>query len=106
MCVYVHAHWLVDKIPPNFTIFVVEKEVYRNNSKYFFPNVLSFEESYYLSVSCSILIKVCVLLRNRFQEIRDMARGTLVKITETLGCRYLQYLLKEMQSVLVKGYQV
>lgn len=35
-----------------------------------------------------------------------MARGTLVKITETLGIRYLQYLLKEMQSVLVKGYQV
>lgn len=55
---------------------------------------------------CSILIKVCVLLRNRFQEIRDVARGTLVKITETLGIRYLQYLLKEMQSILVKGYQV
>ncbi|XP_070710114.1 small subunit processome component 20 homolog [Pempheris klunzingeri] len=53
-----------------------------------------------------ILIKVCVLLRNRFQEIRDVARGTLVKILETLGCRYLQYLLKEMQGVLVKGYQV
>ncbi|XP_068162452.1 small subunit processome component 20 homolog [Antennarius striatus] len=53
-----------------------------------------------------ILIKVCVLLRNRFQEVRDVARGTLVKIMETLGCRYLQYLLKEMQSVLVKGYQV
>ncbi|XP_041833171.1 small subunit processome component 20 homolog [Melanotaenia boesemani] len=53
-----------------------------------------------------ILIKVCVILRNRFQEIRDVARGTLVKIIETLGCRYLQYLLREMQSVLVKGYQV
>lgn len=53
-----------------------------------------------------ILIKVCVLLRNRFQEIRDVARGTLVKIIETLGVRYLQYLLKEMQGVLVKGYQV
>ncbi|KAM6895649.1 small subunit processome component 20 homolog [Xenentodon cancila] len=53
-----------------------------------------------------ILIKVCILLRNRFQEIRDVARGTLVKILETLGCRYLQYLLKEMQGVLVKGYQV
>nr|XP_046234375.1 small subunit processome component 20 homolog isoform X2 [Scatophagus argus] len=53
-----------------------------------------------------ILIKVCVLLRNRFQEIRDVARGTLVKIMETLGCKYLQYLLKEMHSVLVKGYQV
>lgn len=47
-----------------------------------------------------------MLLRNRFQEIRDVARGTLVKIIETLGFRYLQYLLKEMQSVLVKGYQV
>ncbi|KAM9846103.1 small subunit processome component 20 homolog [Aulostomus maculatus] len=53
-----------------------------------------------------ILIRVCVLLRNRFQEIRDVARGTLVKIIETLGYRYLQYLLKEMQGVLVKGYQV
>ncbi|XP_047246285.1 small subunit processome component 20 homolog isoform X2 [Girardinichthys multiradiatus] len=53
-----------------------------------------------------ILIKVCVVLRNRFQEIRDVARGTLVKIIETLGCRYLQYLLREMQGVLVKGYQM
>ncbi|XP_035476215.2 small subunit processome component 20 homolog [Scophthalmus maximus] len=53
-----------------------------------------------------ILIKVCVVLRNRFQEVRDVARGTLVKIIETLGFRYLHYLLKEMQSVLVKGYQV
>ncbi|CAN9508305.1 unnamed protein product [Ophioblennius macclurei] len=53
-----------------------------------------------------ILIKVCVLLRNRFQEVRDVARGTLIKILETLGCRYLQYILKEMQGVLVKGYQV
>ncbi|CAK6949748.1 small subunit processome component 20 homolog [Scomber scombrus] len=53
-----------------------------------------------------ILIKVCVLLRNRFQEIRDVARGTLVKILETLGGKYLQFLLKEMQGILVKGYQV
>ncbi|XP_036373482.1 small subunit processome component 20 homolog [Megalops cyprinoides] len=53
-----------------------------------------------------ILLKVCVLLRNRFQEIRDVARNTLIRIIETLGCHYLQYLLKEMQSVLVKGYQV
>ncbi|XP_028307568.1 small subunit processome component 20 homolog [Gouania willdenowi] len=53
-----------------------------------------------------IVIKVCVHLRNRFQEIRDVARGTLVKIIETLGCRYLQFLLKEMQGILVKGYQV
>lgn len=59
-----------------------------------------------MCVLSRILIKVCVLLRNRFQEIRDVARGTLVKILETLGCKYLQYLLKEMQGILVKGYQV
>ncbi|KAK6482713.1 small subunit processome component 20-like protein [Huso huso] len=54
----------------------------------------------------SIFLKMCVLLKNRFQEIRDVARDTLIKIIETLGSRYLQYLLKEMQTVLVKGYQV
>ncbi|XP_078077201.1 small subunit processome component 20 homolog [Mustelus asterias] len=54
----------------------------------------------------SILIKVCMLLRNRAQEIRDAARNTLTKIIETLGPGYLLYLLKEMQSVLTKGYQV
>lgn len=59
----------------------------------------------FVCVKSRILIKVCVLLRNRFQEIRDVARGTLVKIIETLGQRYLHYLLKEMQGVLVKGYQ-
>ncbi|KAM4748821.1 small subunit processome component 20 homolog [Rhinophrynus dorsalis] len=54
----------------------------------------------------SILLKVCVLLRNRAQEIRDIARNTLIKIMETLGAHYLHYVLKEMQTVLVKGYQV
>ncbi|XP_038636090.1 small subunit processome component 20 homolog [Scyliorhinus canicula] len=54
----------------------------------------------------SILIKVCMLLRNRAQEIRDVARNTLTKIIETLGPGYLLYLLKEMQSTLIKGYQV
>ncbi|XP_029455579.1 small subunit processome component 20 homolog [Rhinatrema bivittatum] len=54
----------------------------------------------------SILLKVCTLLRNRAQEIRDIARNTLTKILATLGARYLQYILKEMQTVLVKGYQV
>lgn len=53
-----------------------------------------------------ILLKVCVHLRSRFQEIRDIARNTLVKIIETLGHQYLHYLLNEMQAVLVKGYQV
>ncbi|XP_031438174.1 small subunit processome component 20 homolog isoform X1 [Clupea harengus] len=53
-----------------------------------------------------VLLKVCYHLRSRFQEIRDVARNTLVKIIQALGAHYLQYLLKEMNSVLTKGYQV
>ncbi|XP_062989767.1 small subunit processome component 20 homolog [Elgaria multicarinata webbii] len=54
----------------------------------------------------SILLRVCSLLRNRAQEIRDIARNTLMKIMEALGAQYLQYVLKEMHSILVHGYQV
>ncbi|XP_019587661.2 small subunit processome component 20 homolog [Rhinolophus sinicus] len=54
----------------------------------------------------SILLKVCVLLKNRAQEIRDIARSTLAKIIEDLGVHYLQYILKELQTTLVRGYQV
>ncbi|XP_075407217.1 small subunit processome component 20 homolog [Tenrec ecaudatus] len=53
-----------------------------------------------------ILLKVCALLKNRAQEIRDSARSTLAKIIEDLGVRYLQYVLKELQTTLVRGYQV
>ncbi|XP_060759153.1 small subunit processome component 20 homolog [Neoarius graeffei] len=53
-----------------------------------------------------ILLKVCVHLKSRFQEIRDVARNTLIKIIVALGHNYLQYLLTEMQGVLVKGYQI
>ncbi|KAM8820065.1 small subunit processome component 20 homolog [Eudromia elegans] len=54
----------------------------------------------------SILLKVCSFLRNRAQEIRDIARSTLTKIMEVLGAQYLLYILKEMQSTLVHGYQL
>ncbi|KAL2102527.1 hypothetical protein ACEWY4_001695 [Coilia grayii] len=53
-----------------------------------------------------VLLKVCYHLKSRFQEIRDVARNTLIKIIQALGSRYLHYLLKEMHGVLVKGYQV
>lgn len=49
---------------------------------------------------------MCVLLKNRAQEIRDIARSTLAKIIEDLGVQYLQYILKELQTTLVRGYQV
>ncbi|XP_032027443.1 small subunit processome component 20 homolog [Hylobates moloch] len=54
----------------------------------------------------SILLKVCALLKNRAQEIRDVARSTLAKIIEDLGVHFLQYVLKELQTTLVRGYQV
>uniref|UniRef100_A0A8B9S342 UTP20 small subunit processome component n=1 Tax=Apteryx owenii TaxID=8824 RepID=A0A8B9S342_APTOW len=54
----------------------------------------------------SILLKVCSFLRNRAQEIRDIARNTLTKIMEVLGAQYLLYIVKEMQSTLVHGYQL
>ncbi|XP_054298959.1 small subunit processome component 20 homolog isoform X2 [Pongo pygmaeus] len=54
----------------------------------------------------SILLKVCALLKNRAQEIRDIARSTLGKIIEDLGVHFLQYVLKELQTTLVRGYQV
>nr|XP_008002587.2 small subunit processome component 20 homolog [Chlorocebus sabaeus] len=54
----------------------------------------------------SILLKVCALLKNRAQEIRDIARSTLAKIIEDLGVHFLQYVLKELQTTLVRGYQV
>uniref|UniRef100_A0A8C4U3G8 UTP20 small subunit processome component n=1 Tax=Falco tinnunculus TaxID=100819 RepID=A0A8C4U3G8_FALTI len=54
----------------------------------------------------SILLKVCTFLRNRFQEIRDIARNTLTKIMEVLGVQYFLYILKELQSTLVHGYQL
>lgn len=54
----------------------------------------------------SILLKVCALLKNRAQEVRDIARSTLAKIIEDLGVHYLQYVLKELQTTLVRGYQV
>ncbi|XP_028638934.1 small subunit processome component 20 homolog [Grammomys surdaster] len=54
----------------------------------------------------SILLKVCVLLKNRAQEIRDIARSTLSRIIEDLGVHFLQYVLKELQTTLVRGYQV
>ncbi|KAL0611001.1 Small subunit processome component 20-like protein [Plecturocebus cupreus] len=54
----------------------------------------------------SILLKVCALLKNRAQEIRDIARSTLAKIIEDLGVHFLQYVLKELKTTLVRGYQV
>ena len=35
-----------------------------------------------------------------------MARDTLIKVTQSLGPKYVPYVVKEMKDTLTKGYQV
>ncbi|CAG0888851.1 unnamed protein product [Cyprideis torosa] len=52
-----------------------------------------------------LVLKVCNFLRSRAESVRDVARGTLCKMASSLGPRFLPFLLREMRSVLSKGYQ-
>ncbi|XP_050392090.2 small subunit processome component 20 homolog [Patella vulgata] len=52
-----------------------------------------------------VLSRVCLFLKSRAKEIRENARATLCKICVALGPRYFSFVLKQMKSVLVKGYQ-
>ena len=61
---------------------------------------------HYLSVSLSLLLKVCQTLKNRARNVRDIARDTLVKMAAALGPRYLPYIIREMKELLTRGYQV
>ena len=62
--------------------------------------------NHYLSVSLSLLLKVCQTLKNRARNVRDIARDTLVKMAAALGPRYLPYIIREMKELLTRGYQV
>ncbi|XP_025097744.1 small subunit processome component 20 homolog [Pomacea canaliculata] len=53
-----------------------------------------------------ILLRVCNFLKSRAESIRIIARDTLVKIALALGPRFLPFIVKEMRSVLTKGYQL
>ncbi|KAF9584653.1 U3 snoRNP protein [Lunasporangiospora selenospora] len=53
-----------------------------------------------------LLTSVCQILKSRQQEARDSTRETLVKITMFLGVEYFNFILKEMRSVLLRGYQL
>ncbi|XP_041354948.1 small subunit processome component 20 homolog [Gigantopelta aegis] len=53
-----------------------------------------------------ILLKVCHFLKSRARDIRQTARDTLLKMSLTLGPRYLPYILSEMKGILKRGYQV
>jgi U3 small nucleolar RNA-associated protein 20 len=54
----------------------------------------------------SLLMKVCHSLKSRAQDIRDVARTTLLKMCKSLGPRYLSFTLKELKDSLTRGYQL
>lgn len=51
-------------------------------------------------------MKLCTFLKSRMGSIRRTTRQTLKEIMTTLGPKYLHYLLKEMNTLLTKGFQV
>ncbi|KAI9819100.1 MAG: U3 snoRNP protein [Phylliscum demangeonii] len=53
-----------------------------------------------------VLTDVCYILRSRAAESRDMARKTLADVLTILGPSCLSFILKELRTILGKGYQV
>ncbi|XP_058805534.1 small subunit processome component 20 homolog [Phymastichus coffea] len=53
-----------------------------------------------------IFMKICTFLKSRLESVRRTTREILEKIMVTLGPDYLHYLLKEMNALLTRGYQV
>ncbi|XP_015790909.1 small subunit processome component 20 homolog [Tetranychus urticae] len=53
----------------------------------------------------AIFTRMCNFLKSRLESIRDASRKILCKIMEILGARYLQILLREMKSMLTKGFR-
>ncbi|XP_011686919.1 PREDICTED: small subunit processome component 20 homolog isoform X2 [Wasmannia auropunctata] len=53
-----------------------------------------------------IFMKLCTFLKSRLESVRRSTRETLQKIMITLGPKYLHHLLKEMNTLLTKGFQV
>ncbi|XP_070382892.1 small subunit processome component 20 homolog [Dermacentor albipictus] len=53
-----------------------------------------------------IFLRICDFLKSRSRDVREAARGTLVKIMSSLGAPYLKYLFSQMRGVLKRGYQI
>lgn len=51
-------------------------------------------------------MKLCTFLKSRMESVRRATRETLQKIMITLGPKYLHHLLKELNTLLTKGFQV
>ncbi|CAD6242799.1 GSCOCG00009582001-RA-CDS, partial [Cotesia congregata] len=53
-----------------------------------------------------IFMKLCTFLKSRLESVRRSTREILEKIMITLGPDFLHHLLKEMNSLLTKGFQI
>ncbi|KAL1433656.1 hypothetical protein MTO96_012479 [Rhipicephalus appendiculatus] len=54
----------------------------------------------------SVFLRICDFLKSRSRDVREAARGTLVKVMTSLGAPYLRYLFSQMRAVLKRGYQI
>ena len=54
----------------------------------------------------SVLTDVCQVLRSRSQESRDLTRKTLAEVSQIIGSKYFNFILKELRSALPRGYQL
>lgn len=53
-----------------------------------------------------IFMKLCTFLKSRLDSVRRATREILQKIIVTLGPDYLHHLLREMNALLTKGFQI
>jgi U3 small nucleolar RNA-associated protein 20 len=53
-----------------------------------------------------LLLNLCQILKSRQQEARDSTRDTLVKIANLLGPQYFSFIVTELQTTLLRGYQL
>jgi len=67
--------------------------------------VLRNYKAYYY-IFFRIFMKLCMFLKSRLESVRRATRETLQKIMITLGPKYLHYLLRELNTLLTKGFQV
>ncbi|KAK3932177.1 Small subunit processome component 20-like protein [Frankliniella fusca] len=53
-----------------------------------------------------VLVKLCTFLKSRLDSVRRVTRETLQKVMVSLGPSFLGTLLKEMTTLLTRGFQV
>ncbi|ORX62666.1 hypothetical protein DM01DRAFT_1314200 [Hesseltinella vesiculosa] len=53
-----------------------------------------------------LLTIVCQTTRSRADDVREIARDTLIKINDFLGKQYFKFIVKELVTALTKGYEL